>query len=65
MNLKPAFIILFAAFVMAELIVETEPFLLGERIQSENERIWYLIIWFEVHVIWCMFNFDERNELLR
>ena len=37
MNLKPALTILLVVFVMAKLIVETEQFLFGERIQSEKE----------------------------
>ena len=40
-------IILLAVFVMAKLIAEIEPFLLGERIQSEKGKVWYLIIWFD------------------
>ena len=50
---------------MAKLIVETEPFLLGERIQSEKEKIWYPIISFEIHVIWYMLHRGTRNELSR
>lgn len=40
-NFKPALIVLLAVFAMAKLIVETESFLIGKRIKSENEKVCY------------------------